>query len=234
MLEISRLVSGYSGIEIVRGVSLKVEKGEVLFVVGRNGVGKTTLLKTVVGHIRPVSGRIVIDGLDVTGWPPHAISRLGVGYVPQDRSIFTRLTVEENLRLAEGLNGEILREAFRLFPELEPLRYRRGGELSGGEQQILAVARALASRPKLFVMDEPATGLAPPMVRRIVEVVKRFTGRGASAIIAEQNPALVFQLADRIALMMDGEIAGIIMRDRLAESQQLLRSVLGLSYQDRL
>ncbi|MEM0482252.1 MAG: ABC transporter ATP-binding protein [Nitrososphaerota archaeon] len=231
MLEISELVSGYYGLEIVRGVSLKVEKGEVLFVMGRNGAGKTTLLKTVVGHIRPMTGRILIDGLDVTGWTPHAIARLGVGYVPQDRGVFARLTVEENLRIAEGLNGEVLRDAFKLYPELEPLRYRRGGELSGGEQQILTVARALASRPKLLVMDEPATGLAPPIIRRMVEAIKRLASQGASAIIAEQNPALVFELADRLALMESGEIKRIIERDSLAESQQLLRRALGLSYQ---
>jgi branched-chain amino acid transport system ATP-binding protein len=233
MLEISGLVSGYYGLKIVRGISLKVEKGEVLFVMGRNGVGKTTLLKTVVGHIRPMSGRVVIDGHDVTGWSPHAIARMGVGYVPQDRGVFARLTVEENLRIAEGLNGEILKEAFKLFPELEPLRDRKGGKLSGGEQQILAVARAIASRPKLLVMDEPATGLAPPIIRRMVEAVKQLTSQGASAIIAEQNPALVFELADKLALMEAGEIKAIIGRDRLAESQQLLRSALGLSYQDR-
>lgn len=233
MLEVRGLVSGYSGLEIVRGVSLKVERGEVLFIVGRNGVGKTTLLKTIVGHIRPKSGRVVIDGLDVTGWPPYAIARIGVGYVPQDRGIFARLTVEENLRMAERLNGDVLKEAFKLFPELESLRYRRGGRLSGGEQQILAVARALASKPKLLVMDEPATGLAPPIIRRMIEIVRRLTSHGASAIIAEQNPALVFQLADRIALMVEGEIKGVIGRESLSESQQLLRSVLGLSYQDR-
>ncbi|MEM3155116.1 MAG: ATP-binding cassette domain-containing protein [Nitrososphaerota archaeon] len=230
VLEIIGLRSGYNGVEVVRGVSLKLVRGEVLFVMGRNGAGKTTLLKTIVGHIHPIEGRIIIEGRVVTGWAPHKIALLLVGYVPQDRGVFARLTVEGNLRIAERLNDGIVEEAYRLFPELEILRERRGGELSGGEQQILAVARALASRPRLLVMDEPATGLMPPIIRRLADAIKKLSSQGTSAIIVEQNPALVFEVADRLALMENGKITAVIERDRLLENQSLLRNALGLTY----
>lgn len=230
MLELRGLRSGYGWLEVVRGVSLRVPEGEVVMVVGSNGAGKTTLLKTIVGHIRPTAGQIILDGVDISGWSPHKISALGVRYVPQDRGVFTRLTVEENLRIAESLNEEMLREAIGLFPELRPLMPRRAGELSGGEQQILAVARALASKPRLLVMDEPATGLMPPLVRRMIEAIERLKEEGVSALIVEQNPRLILELADELALMESGEIRWIVRRERLSESQPLLRKALGLTF----
>lgn len=230
MLELRGLRSGYGWLEVVRGVSLRVPEGEVVMVVGSNGAGKTTLLKTIVGHIRPTAGQIILDGVDISGWSPHKISALGVRYVPQDRGVFTRLTVEENLKIAESLNEEMLREAIGLFPELRPLMPRRAGELSGGEQQILAVARALASKPRLLVMDEPATGLMPPLVRRMIEAIERLKEEGVSALIVEQNPRLILELADELALMESGEIRWIARRERLSESQPLLRKALGLTF----
>ncbi|MCS7145993.1 MAG: ABC transporter ATP-binding protein [Nitrososphaerota archaeon] len=232
MLEISGLRSGYGWLEVVKNVSLEVRSGEIILILGKNGAGKTTLLKTVVGHIKPWSGKIFIDGMDVTGHPPHDIASLKVSYVPQNRGVFSRLTVEENLKIADKLNSLTVEEAVGLFPELKPLLRRRAGELSGGEQQTLAVARALASRPRLLVMDEPATGLMPKIIWRMVAAVKELRGRGASALIVEQNPAVVYELADRIALMEGGEIKTVIDRERLSESQPLLRRALGLPPSD--
>lgn len=227
---IEGLRAGYDGSEVLKGVSLRLRRGEALLVLGRNGAGKTTLLKTIVGHLKPMGGRILLDGQDITGMLPHEIARRGVRYVPQDRGVFGRLTVEKNISLAKALSPKVVEESLNLFPELKPLMSRQAGEISGGEQQILAVARALSSNPKLLVMDEPTTGLMPPIIRRISSAVKKLCEAGASAIIVEQNPALVQELADSIALMENGEIKWAVSVENLEESKQMLRAALGINF----
>lgn len=229
-MEIIGLKAGYEGSEVLKGVTLRLERGEVILILGRNGAGKTTLLKTIVGHLKPTSGQIFIDGGDATALSPREIAKMGVAYVPQERGVFTQLTVEQNLALAKSLSPGLVEEALNLFPELEPLKSRKAGEISGGEQQILSVARALASGPRLLVMDEPATGLMPPIIRRVENTVRRLCKDGSSAIIVEQNPALIYNLADRIALMEGGVVKWVIDAEQLEEKKALLREALGITF----
>jgi len=231
MLELRGVWAGYGFTDVVKGVSLTVGVGEVLVVLGRNGAGKSSLLKTVAGHLTPRRGDIFLDGIKASGAAPHRLALLGMRYLPQDRGVFTRLTVEENLRIAEGLNPSIVDDACSIYPMLRQLLRRPVRELSGGEQQVLAVARALASRPRILVLDEPSTGLMPPLIKKLVETVRELCRGGASALIAEQNPALVFELADRVALMEDGKVTCILGRDDLPASGDILKRTLGLSFQ---
>jgi urea transport system ATP-binding protein len=210
MLTVERLDQFYGGSHILRGVSFEVAPGEVTAVLGRNGVGKSTLLRAVMGLIPVASGRIAFDETDLTRAPPHRRVRAGIGYVPQGREIFPRLTVEENLLtgLASRPKGtQIPERVFTLFPVLRSMLRRRGGDLSGGQQQQLAIGRALAMEPKLLILDEPTEGIQPSIIKDIERVIHTLASGGEMAILlVEQYYEFARTLASRYLVMERGEI----------------------------
>ncbi len=210
MLNIEAVNQYYGGSHILRNISLQIEKGQVLTLLGRNGVGKTTLLKSLMGLIPIRGGSISLDGQRIDTLRPDARARLGLGYVPQGREIFPRLTVEENLRmgLATKPGGSpIPAELYDLFPVLRQMLHRRGGDLSGGQQQQLAIARALAAGPKLLILDEPTEGIQPSIIKDIERVIRMLAARGDMAILlVEQYYDFAKSLADRYAVMSRGEV----------------------------
>ena len=209
MLIVEGLAAGYGGSQILWGVDLTVPTGQVLCLMGRNGVGKTTVLKTIMGLLPARGGRVVLDGTDVTRWSPDRRARAGVGYVPQGREIFPHLTVEENLRMSllGCRRARDLDEALALFPALRRLLGRKGGVLSGGEQQMLAIGRALLTRPKLLMLDEPTEGIQPSIVEEIEEAIRRIrTEMGLAVLLVEQYLDFAERLADAYVIMSKGAV----------------------------
>lgn len=210
MLSIKNVNQYYGGSHILRDVSLEARPGEVTVILGRNGVGKTTLLKSLMGLVPIKTGTIEFDGRPLQGATPYQRARAGIGFVPQGREIFARLTVEENLRmgLATRPGGTpIPPELFELFPVLKQMLQRRGGDLSGGQQQQLAIARALAAGPKLLVLDEPTEGIQPSIIKDIGRVIRMLADRGDMAIVlVEQYYDFARELADTYAVMERGEV----------------------------
>ena len=200
----------YGGSHILRELAIEARAGEVTVVLGRNGVGKTTLLKSLMGVVPVRTGRITLDGEDITRATPYERVRRGIGYVPQGREIFGRLSVEENLRMglaSRPAGTPIPPELFELFPVLQQMRQRRGGDLSGGQQQQLAIARALAAGPKLLMLDEPTEGIQPSIIKDIGRVIRMLAARGTMAIVlVEQYYDFAAELADRYVVMERGEI----------------------------
>jgi branched-chain amino acid transport system ATP-binding protein len=195
LLRVENLRSGYGPIEALKGVSLEVRPGEIVTLVGANGAGKTTLLMTISGLIRPRAGRIAFDGADITGRPSHRITRLGIGQSPEGRKIFPRLTVLENLEMGAFTRTDrneirqTLERSFELFPILKERRSQAGGTLSGGEQQMLAIARALMAKPRLLLLDEPSLGLAPMLVIRIFDAIRDLNRQGMTGLITLADEA---------------------------------------------
>jgi urea transport system ATP-binding protein len=209
MLKVEKLNQYYGSSHTLREVSFEVPAGACTAVLGRNGVGKTTLLKCLMGVLPVRSGTVSFAGRDITGMPSHARVRLGIGYVPQGREIFPRLTVEENL--LTGLAGQktqtIAAEIYEMFPVLKDMRRRRGGDLSGGQQQQLAIGRALLTRPKLLILDEPTEGIQPSIIKDIERVIQKLAERGDMAILlVEQYYDFARSLADQYLVMQRGEI----------------------------
>jgi urea transport system ATP-binding protein len=209
MLKVDGLHQYYGGSHILRGLSFEARLGEVTVVLGRNGVGKTTLLKSLMGVVPVKSGSVQLDGRDLTRATPYERVRAGMGYVPQGREVFGRLTVEENLKmgLASRPGGTpIPPELFQLFPVLQQMLHRRGGDLSGGQQQQLAIARALAPGPKLLILDEPTEGIQPSIIKDIGRVIRMLADRGDMAIVlVEQYYDFAAELADQYLVMERGE-----------------------------
>ena len=210
MLQISNIHQYYGGSHILRDVSLEARQGEVTVVLGRNGVGKTTLLKALMGLVPIKSGTITFDGRAIQQATPDRRARAGIGFVPQGREIFARLTVEENLRMGlatRPAGTPIPPELFELFPVLRQMLHRRGGDLSGGQQQQLAIARALAAGPKLLVLDEPTEGIQPSIIKEIGRVIRMLAERGTMAILlVEQYYDFARELADAYVVMERGEV----------------------------
>src|ERR1700751_3196864 len=212
VLDVSDLRSGYRDVPVLRGVSLQLREGEAIGIVGHNGMGKTTLLRTIMGLMPATGGRITIDGVDVTNWPAHERSRLGIGYVPQGRGILAGLSAQENLRLAwTPDSGETEERAIErvvgIFPRLSRLLDRRGGALSGGEQQILALARALVPLPWLLLLDEPSEGIQPSIVQEIGELLATLREKHRlSMLLVDENLELVLDVESRIVLVERGRI----------------------------
>jgi urea transport system ATP-binding protein len=210
MLVIEGLHQYYGGSHILRDVSFEARAGEVTAILGRNGVGKTTLLKSLMGVVPVKTGSVKLDGADVTRATPYERARRGIGYVPQGREIFARLTVEENLRMGLAVRKagvKIPAELYGLFPVLEQMLGRRGGDLSGGQQQQLAIARALAAGPKLLLLDEPTEGIQPSIIKDIGRVIRMLAQRGEMAIVlVEQYVDFAAELADQVLVMERGEI----------------------------
>jgi ABC-type branched-subunit amino acid transport system ATPase component len=230
MLEVEELRSGYGSIPILHGVSLQVGAGEIVGVLGHNGMGKTTLLRTLMGELPATRGVIRLDRTDITRFSMARRARLGVGYVPQGRGIFPDLTVRENLqvgaRLGEGERG--IAEIVASFPILAPLLDRPGRTLSGGEQQILALARCLAGRPRLMLLDEPSEGIQPSIVEQVIDHLRDFRQRWHLAILlVEQDLEVIAALATRVLLMQKGEVAAELSPSGLYD-RRLVEEHLGL------
>jgi len=210
MLRVEGVNQFYGGSHILRDVGFETRAGEVCVVLGRNGVGKTTLLRSIIGTATVATGRILLDGVDCSRLPSHLRVRLGMGYVPQGREIFARLTVEENLRMGLaplGREAPIPDEVFELFPVLAQMRRRRGGDLSGCQQQQLAIARAIAAKPRLLLLDEPTEGIQPSIIKDIGRVIRMLADRGDMAILlVEQYYDFARSLADQYLVMERGEI----------------------------
>jgi branched-chain amino acid transport system ATP-binding protein len=233
LLSIEGLHAGYGSGDILQGVDLDVEEGKVVALLGRNGVGKTTLMHSVMGFVRPRSGSVRLAGRDLAGASAHAIARDGIALVPQGRRIFARLTVEENLRLARraAKNGGpwTLERVYDLLPRLQERRRHRGNELSGGEQQMVALGRALLANPRLILFDEPSEGLAPLIVERVTETIAALRAEGLSAILVEQNLHVAVALADDVAIMTRGEIVYRAATPDFRKDPQTARALLGIA-----
>ena len=206
MLRIEGLHTYYGTGHILHGVDLDVPEATVAAVLGRNGVGKTTTMRTIMGLAPPEQGQIWLGDRNIAGWPPHLIARAGVAYVPEGRLIFPDLTVVENIRVAEREVAKqwTLKKLFELFPSLAERAENKGSNLSGGEQQMLAVARALALDPKVMLLDEPSQGLAPLVVRELADVIKTLRDEGVTVLLVEQNLKLAEAVADDVFVMVKG------------------------------
>lgn len=212
LLEVQQLKSGYGDLPVVRGVDLSVREGEIVTVVGPNGAGKTTLLKTVTGLIKASGGSVLFDGADITRMPGHVRPEQGLVMVPEGRQLFTFMTVEENLQLgafgkrSRGQLAQSLEEVYELFPILVERRNQLAGSLSGGEQQQCALGRAVMTRPRLLILDEPSLGLAPILVERILELVRRLAKAGMTILLVEQNVHDALEMADRAYVLEQGSV----------------------------
>ena len=211
LLELDDVVVRYGAVEALKGISLTVEQGEVVTLLGSNGAGKTTTLRTISGLQSPSRGRITLDGEPLTGLPAHEVAGRGIGHVPEGRRVFPRMTVSENLEMGAYLDRSHLKEdtdrVFGLFPRLAERRGQDGGTLSGGEQQMLAIGRALMGRPRVLLLDEPSMGLAPLVVKTIFEIVKQVNDDGVTVLLVEQNAAQALRLADRGYVLETGNMA---------------------------
>lgn len=231
MLSLEGVHCYYAEVQVLRGVSFRLAAGETLCLLGRNGAGKSTTLKSIMGLVRPRSGSVRLDGRELTRLPPHDIPRLGIGYVPQGRRLFPFLTVEENLRMGLLLGGkgdQTLRWVLDLFPALAGRLRQRAGTLSGGEQQMLATARALCSEPKLLLMDEPSEGLMPSLVQRLTETLKTLRARQVAVLLVEQRLDLALDVADRVVLMENGAVRYESTPADLATAPEVLLRYLGV------
>ena len=218
MLAIRGLNTHYGASHILQGVDIEVPDGTIAAVLGRNGVGKTTTVRAIMGLVPPSSGHVLLDGRDVAGWPPHRIARAGFAYVPEGRLIFPDLSVVENIRVAERRPWAFsprarpvgkawpLPRLFELFPALRERARNKGAQLSGGEQQMLAIARALVSDPKVLLLDEPSQGLAPLIVRDLARVIRLLCDDGVTILLIEQNMKLAEEITDRLLIMVKGRI----------------------------
>ena len=212
MLELRSVDAGYGSFQALFGVGLEVKAGEAVGVIGPNGAGKTTLMRVISGLIRPRSGSIVMEGTDVLATPPHRIVSLGIAHVPEHRRLFPRLSVEDNLKMGAYMPAardkfvERLEFVFDLFPRMKERRHQMAGTMSGGEQQMCAIGRALMSKPKVLLMDEPSAGLAPLVVQQVFELVRRIRASGLTVLIVEQNVQQVLRIVDRAYLLEAGSI----------------------------
>ena len=225
----------YGKSHILHGVSIDVGAGEVVGVLGRNGVGKSTTLKTIMGLLRPARGSVVFDGQDVTGTAAHRLARLGLAWVPEDRRIFRALTVLENLRTGLDRPGvdadrraQLLDKAYRSFPMLAERRKQAGGTLSGGEQQMLAIARAMMLEPKLLLLDEPTEGLMPRMVVQIRTIVDALHQEGVAILLVEQNVPLTLDVSDRVYIMEKGAVRHVAPAAELRAGDAVIHRHLGV------
>ncbi len=230
LLQVSNLNAWYGESHVLHGVDMTVHEGETITILGRNGVGKSTTLRTIVGILRERKGEITFDGRDMMKVPLHKTAHAGIGFVPEERGIFATLTVEENLLLPPTVakGGMSLDEIYELFPNLLERRTSPGTKLSGGEQQMLAMARILRTGVKMLLLDEPTEGLAPVIVQRIGEVLKKLKERGMTVVLVEQNFRFASKVADRFYLMDHGQMVADFPVAELPDQMPMLHKVLGV------
>jgi len=219
----------YGESHILHGVSLSVAPGEAVALLGRNGAGKTTLIRSIAGLTPPRRGHIRWNGARIDGWPPHRIARRGIALVPQGRRIFAPLSVRENLALGARADGWTIERVFEVFPRLRERQRQSGGTLSGGEQQMLAIGRALLTNGRLLLLDEPSEGLAPIIVREIGRVVQGLKGQGLSILLVEQNVGLACEVADRIYVMSKGQVVWEGNAGGLGADEEVKQRFLGIA-----
>ena len=235
MLEIRDLSVAYGDVQVLHGVSLRVGEGEIVSLVGANGAGKTTTLRAVSGLVPAVEGQVTFDGRPLTGLAPARVVARGIGHVPEGRQLFSNMTVEENLELgaylpaARAVRAATLARVLELFPRLAERRGQVAGTLSGGEQQMLAIARALMSRPRLLILDEPSLGLAPIVVRAIFEAVARINAEGTTVLLVEQNLAQSLRLSHRGYVLETGRVVLEGRGDELLQNPHTRKAFLGLA-----
>ena len=233
VLQIDDLKVNYGGIEAVRGISFDVKSGEIVTLIGANGAGKSSTLRTISGLVKPKSGNVIFNGEDITGIYPTNIVQKGVVMVPEGRRIFPNLTVLENLKIGAYLRNDDLEKdlemVFNYFPRLKERSWQEGGTLSGGEQQMLAVGRALMGRPKLLMMDEPSLGLAPIVVQGIFEIIQKIHDDGTTVLLIEQNANMALHVADRAYVIENGKISLEGTGAELLENEEVKAAYLGSS-----
>ena len=226
MLSIQGLSTHYGASHILQGVDLELPRGSIAALLGRNGVGKTTTVKTIMGLVQPSAGVVALEGSAITAWAPHRVARAGVAYVPEGRLIFPDLSVVENIRVAERTPAKAwpLERLLALFPALGERQRNRGSQLSGGEQQMLAIARALVSDPKVLLLDEPSQGLAPLVVRELARVIRLLRDAGVTILLIEQNLKLAETVADELHIMVKGRIVYSADPQRFRAEEEQVRS----------
>jgi branched-chain amino acid transport system ATP-binding protein len=234
MLELKAVDAGYGSFQALFGIDLEVKAGEAVGVIGPNGAGKTTLMRVISGLIRPSRGAIAMQGTDVLATPPHRIVSLGIAHVPENRRLFPRLTVDDNLKMgafmpdARARYAERLDFVFELFPRMKERRGQMAGTMSGGEQQMCAIGRALMSNPKLLLLDEPSAGLAPVVVQQVFELVRRIRGSGLTVLIVEQNVQQVLRVVDRAYLLEAGSIRASGTSEAMMSNDTIKQAYLGV------
>jgi branched-chain amino acid transport system ATP-binding protein len=234
VLELKDIDAGYDGFQALFGVSMRVEAGEAVGVIGANGAGKTTLLRVISGLLAPTAGAMTMQGVDLVATPAHKIIETGIAHVPESRRLFPRLSVEDNLRMgafmpaARAKFQQRLDYVYALFPRLKERRLQLAGTMSGGEQQMCAIARALMSGPKLILLDEPSMGLAPVIVAQVFDLVRRIRGEGYTVLIVEQNVRQVLKVVDRAYLLEVGRMKASGRAEELAASDDIRKAYMGL------
>ncbi len=230
LLSVEGLYTNYGKIQILRDVSLTVGAGEVVALLGLNGAGKTTTMRSIIGLTPPRAGRVRYGGRDITRWPAYKVARLGVGYVPEGRRMFRDLTTLENLQLAENGRGGAwtIARVLEQLPKLGELRGRKSGRLSGGEQEMLSIGRALVSNPTLLLVDEPSQGLAPLIVEDVYRILRELKATGVAILLVEQNALLALHIADRAYVMDSGRIVHGGPAAELAADRNRIRTLMGL------
>jgi len=233
VLQVKELSAGYGKVPVLWDVSFHVGEGEVVAIIGPNGAGKTTLLKTISGLIRPAAGEILFDGRNIAGWPPHLVTRAGIAHVPEGGRLFPNMSVRENLLMGaygnrESLRSGVLEEVYEMFPVLRERHSQMARTLSGGEKQMLAIGRGLASRPQFLMLDEPSLGLAPKLVDAIYERLHALRERGLTVLLVEQNVHYALELADRGYVLENGRIVMEGTGQELARSEHIKKHYLGL------
>jgi branched-chain amino acid transport system ATP-binding protein len=230
MLEVRQIHTYYGDSHILQGISFTVDKGKVVGLLGRNGMGKTTLIRSIVGFTPPRRGEVLFKGRDITAWSSNRVINFGLGLVPQGRRVFPSLTVFENLTVADKRNGGAwtLERVMELFPRLHQRSAIRAGKLSGGEQQMLAIARGLMTNPELLLMDEPTEGLAPLLVREVGRVIENLKSQGLSILLVEQNLPLALRVSDEIHVLSRGRIVHSCLPQALWENEEIKSKYLGL------
>lgn len=230
LLKLGDIHAYYDKSHILQGVTLEVEKGEIVALLGRNGVGKTTTLNSIMGFVKPRAGTILFNGVDITPLPSYKIGRMGVGYVPQGRHLFPKMTVMENLKTGMlGRSGkDDLDKVFDLFPNIKERLDRKAGSLSGGEQQAVAISRAILKKPDILMLDEPTTGLMPLFVASLKDIISKLNKDGMTILLVEERVPFTLSLADRVYFMVKGKVEYAATREELKDRKDILVRYLGI------
>lgn len=230
LLRLENLSVGYGQLQVIRGISIEVQQGEIVALIGANGAGKTTILRTISGLLRPLSGRVIFDGQELNRVRPYKIVARGISHVPERRGIFANLTVYENLLMGaytRKVQPSDFDEIYTLFPRMAERKKQIAGTLSGGEQQMLAISRALLSRPRVMLLDEPSLGLAPQITKQIFDTIKRINASGTTVLLVEQNALAALKIAHRGYVLEVGEITGCDRSEVLLANDSIRKAYLG-------